>query len=136
MKGGNFVDSYNTYLEHPAGDVLPVEEALQLYNDLCSTVEKCDCEDLPEFLEAFLNKSCAYATIRTQWEFWDREKKMEKDSLRTTLHNSVIDAVNILARLLNSEGIETPWREQLGDKRKRVGDFACFVAYMVGINNR
>lgn len=130
------MDSYNTYLEHPAGDVLAVEEALQIYKDIYDSINQCECEDLPEFVEAFLNKSCAYATMRTQWEFWDREKRIEKDSLRTALHNSVIDAVNILARLLNSEGVDTPWREQLGDKRKRVGDFACFVAYMVGINNR
>ncbi len=51
-------------------------------------------------------------------------------------HNAFIDSVNILARVLNSDGIETPWREQLGNQRKRIGDFACFVSYIVGINNR
>lgn len=130
------MDSYKTYLDHPAGDVLPVEEAMQIYNDIFESVSKCKIDDKDEFVEDFLSKSCWYAYIRTQWEFWSRVERIEKDSERTIQHNSVIDSINILARLLNSDGIDTPWREQLGDQRKRIGDFACFVAYMVGINNR
>jgi len=83
-----------------------------------------------------LKKACAYASVRQQWEFWNNEEKLENDPSRTIKHNAFIDSVNILARLINSDGIETPWREQLGDQRKRVGDFACFVAYIVGISNR
>ena len=63
-------------------------------------------------------------------------ERMEADKGRTIKHNAFIDSLNILTRLLNSDGISTPWREQLGDDRKRIGDFACFVAYIVGISNR
>lgn len=130
------MDSYDSYLKHEAGNVLPVEEALQIYNEIFQTVSICKCDDLDEFVTSFLHSACAYCAMRDKWEFFSREEKIEKDSLRTIMHNSFIDSVNILSRLLNSEGIETPWREQLGDARKRVGDFACFVAYMVGISNR
>ena len=130
------MDSYNTYLNHSAGDVLTLEEALQIYNDIFEGVEKCCIEDKDEFVEDFLRKSCRYASIRTQWEFWSREERIDNDSGRTIRHNAVIDSINILARLLRSDGIETPWREQLGNERKRIGDFACFAAYIVGINNR
>lgn len=127
---------YKEYLEHPAGNILPAEEALQLYNDFADSIKACKCEDLPEFVDDCLNKACAYSFMRVQWEFWDREKRMEKDSLRSSYHNAFIDSLNILARLLNSEGIETKWRQQLGDNRKRIGDFACFMTYIIGINNR
>ena len=36
----------------------------------------------------------------------------------------------------NKEGMDISWREDLGDERKRIGDFACFVTYITGISNR
>ena len=130
------MNSYEMYLKHPAGDVLPVEEAMQIYSDIFEGVSRCTIEDKGEFVNDFLAKACKYASMRNQWEFWSAEEKMSNDEGRTIKHNSFIDSVNILSRLLNSDGIETPWREQLGEQRKRIGDFACFVSYIVGINNR
>lgn len=80
------MDSYKTYLNHPAGDVLPVEEAMQIYNDIFESISKCKIEDKDEFVEDFLSKSCKYASVRTQWEFWSREERIDKDSSRTIQH--------------------------------------------------
>jgi hypothetical protein len=52
------------------------------------------------------------------------------------MHDTVIDSIEILARLANKEGMDISWREDLGDERKRIGDFACFVTYITGISNR
>lgn len=130
------MNNYETYLNHPAGDILRIEEAMQIYNDIFEGIRKCTIEDKMDFVDDFLKKACNYATTRQQWEFWSREERMDNDAGRTITHDAFIDSVNILARLLNSDGIDTPWREQLGDQRKRIGDFACFTAYIIGISNR
>ena len=41
-----------------------------------------------------------------------------------------------LARIVEHDGGDAYWRLQLGDNRKRIGDFACFVSYITGISNR
>ena len=71
------MNTYEDYLKSEAKNVLPMEEALQIYTVMLGCLDRC-----------------------------------------------------------NAEGIETPWREQLGEARKRIGDFACFVSYIAGINNR
>lgn len=130
------MDSYEQYLSHEAGNVLPIDEALCIYNNLIETIKVCRSEDKDEFVSDLIDKASKYAYVRVSWELWDEETKLKEDGSRTIKHNAVIDAFNILARLINAEGIETPWRDKLGDNRKRIGDFACFMTYMVGINNR
>lgn len=130
------MESYNTYLEHPAKNVLPVEEAVKIYENLVETIESCKAEDKDEFVQDLIEKAINYSNIRANWELWNQEKRMSEDQGRSITHNSLIDAFNILSRLLKTEGIDTPWRDALGDERKRIGDFACFMVYMIGINNR
>lgn len=130
------MDTYESYLQHPAGNVLTFEEALQIYNDMAAGVSQCCCEYKDEIVQDFLKKAFSYAAIRAEWGLWTKEERREKDEYRTIRHNSFIDSLNILCRLLNKEDIATPWREQLGNERKRIGDFACFTAYIAGLNNR
>lgn len=130
------MNSYEMYLNHPAGDIITMEEALQIYTDIFSGVKECKIEDKDQFVKNFITKACKYANARMLWEDYSTEERMANDADRSIKHNAFIDSVNILARVLNSDGIETPWREQLGNQRKRIGDFACFVSYIVGINNR
>ncbi|MDO5139220.1 MAG: hypothetical protein Q4D71_12285, partial [Oscillospiraceae bacterium] len=68
-----------------------------------------------------------------------REEKMEKDPLRTALHNDVIIKTNMLARYLRKAGKPALWRNELGDEeadsmcRKVIGDFACYLAFVSGL---
>ena len=64
------------------------------------------------------------------------EEKIEEDCARTGIHDGFITSVNMLARMAEKEGIDASWREELGEERKRIGDFACFVTYITGISNR
>lgn len=130
------MDTYDIYLKHEAGNVLPVEEAIEIYNSLAKSVSLCTNEYKEEILNELIEKAIKYSVVRAKWENWDRETKIKEDEGRTLKHNSVIDVFNILARLLKSEDIDISWRDRLGDDRKRIGDFACFLTYMVGINNR
>lgn len=37
---------------------------------------------------------------------------------------------NTIFILAQNEGVDNSWREKLGDERKRIGNFACFVSYI------
>ena len=65
-----------------------------------------------------------------------------KDPGRTAFHDSVILNFNMLGRYLSGTGHAAEWRETLGYEeddpmnRKRIGDFACWIAFVAGINAR
>lgn len=130
------INTYEDYLKHPAGNILTMEDALRIYTALNESIGKCTAEDKMESYDDFVKKAVKYAVYRCQWEYKSREDRMAEDQYRTSSHNAFIDSVNLLSRLAASDGIDNSWRAELGEERKRIGDFACFVAYMTGISNR
>jgi len=96
------------------------EDALELYNDL-------------------LNAAIKYADIHANWYMMTKEEKLQKDASRTACHDVVIVNLNAFCRYLNLQGKETVWRDTLGDEeadpynRKRIGDFACYLAFISGL---
>ena len=68
-------------------------KAVELYDDLVSEAGK-------------------YAAIRASWQQMSREEKMEKDSRRTSCHNSVITHLNMLARYLKQQD-HAQWLEKI-----------------------
>ena len=98
-------------------------KAVKLYDDLVSEAGK-------------------YAAIRASWQQMSREEKMEKDSLRTSIHDSVIIHFNMLARYLRMQGKKAEWRDRLGYEennkfyRKAIGDFGCYIVFVNSICSR
>lgn len=72
-------------------------------------------------------KGVEYASIRAQWQLSTREQQTEMDQRRRLAHNAFIDACNILSRNMAKEGEDNLWRANLGEDRKIIGDFACFI---------
>ena len=98
-------------------------KAVELYDDLVSEAGK-------------------YAAIRASWQQMSREEKMEKESLRTSIHDSVIIHFNMLARYLRMQGKKAEWRDRLGYEednkfyRKAIGDFGCYIVFVNSICSR
>ncbi len=130
------INTYEKYLKHSAGNCLTIEDALQIYNEMAASIEKCQLEDKMDFWNECLQKAAEYIKIRNDWELMSREERMDEDESRSLVHNSFIAGVNILSRIAGNEGIDNSWRDKLGDDRKRIGDFACFISYITGISNR
>lgn len=67
---------------------------------------------------------------------------VRRKTSRTSCHNSVIIHFNMLARYLKKNGKAAVWRDELGYEeddsynRKAIGDFACYLAFVNGINAR
>lgn len=130
--------SYEDYLSNIK--TISIEEMHALHKEILMEIQADDgAKEIYEELLATVNR---YASIRAEWPLLGREEKMEKDSGRTSCHNSVITHLNMLARYLRRQGEDAEWREKLGyeedDKynRKKIGDFACYLAFVNGINSR
>ena len=95
-----------------------------------------------ELYDELIKIATRYASIRANWILLSREEKIEQDSGRTSCHNSVIIHLNMLARYLKQQGETAVWRDRLGYEeddpynRKAIGDFACYLAFVNGINAR
>ena len=95
-----------------------------------------------ELYDELMKVATRYAAIRANWLLLSREEKSEQDSGRTSCHNSVITHFNMLVRYLKQQGKAAVWRDELGYEeddpynRKAIGDFACYLAFVNGINAR
>lgn len=126
--------NYNNYLER-ANDTLSIERANDIFVRIHNSINDTD-EDAKELYEDFLDGAFKYASIRSLWLTMSKDEKMERDKERTLKHDSVINRINILARYLEKSGNDISWRTELGDSRKRIGDFACYIALFYGLEAR
>ncbi|MBK6965598.1 MAG: hypothetical protein IPH20_17150 [Bacteroidales bacterium] len=95
-----------------------------------------DSTSLKKLRDNFYLLAIRYTVVRAQWNFISVEEKIETNDERTRLHNTLIDSLNILSRNMAKAGEETAWRKTLGDNRKVIGDFACYVVAWLGIRQR
>lgn len=114
-------------------DILTYLEAKEIYEIMRDNLDKSD-EDIYELFKDMINRAVRYANIRAGWNLLSRKEKGEKDPSRTSAHDAFIVSLNIIARTQGDIGKE--WREKLTDNRKRIGDFACFIALFEGIEAR
>jgi hypothetical protein len=78
----------------------------------------------------------AYAHWRAQWALAAYEERREMETTRTAAHNAFIDSCSILSRAMARSGEDFSWRSTLGDERKLVGDFACYLHCLLAIAAR
>lgn len=124
---------YNSYLK--GKDILSFNEAEEIYLKMISGLNLNDIY-LKDIWDDLINNVLSYSAIRSKWLTLSREEKMEKDESRSIIHNAVIFSFNILCRYLLANNQDVSWRTQLGDERKRIGDFAVYIAYIYGLNAR
>lgn len=89
-----------------------------------------------EYWNDFINSCVEYAEIRSTWLFLSREEKLEKDELRTAIHNTVIRNLSILKRMVENRNENIEWYNRFYDDRKRIGDFACYISYIYALCTR
>ncbi len=91
---------------------------------------------VPELSRTVANAAVRYARIRTDWRLSDPDSRLEMNASRTAAHNALIDACNILSRNMAQHGESIAWRKRLGDDRKVIGDFACHLHCLLGLEAR
>lgn len=87
-------------------------------------------------VDSFLKSAVRYARIRVDWLMSDLETKVDMEAERTAAHNAFISQCDILARNMTNAGENASWRKTIGTDRKEIGDFACLLHAVMGINAR
>lgn len=132
------VCTYEEYLKQPKAIIFG---KMQIFHAEMLAEIGADVDAL-ELYDELIKIATRYAAIRANWLLLSREEKSEQDSGRTSCHNSVIIHFNMLARYLKKNGKAAVWRDELGYEaddpynRKAIGDFACYLAFVNGINAR
>jgi len=85
---------------------------------------------------ALVRLAINYSAHRVQWKLVGVDARIALSPARTAAHNAFIDACNILSRSMLKAGEGNDWRNQLGQDRKEIGDFACFIVLFLGIAAR
>lgn len=115
-------------------DEITIEECMRLHQMMAEEIQ--GDEDSEELYADLLEKALDYIPIRVRWTYKTREWKTNIDESRTMYHDSMITHFNMLARYLKQQGKEAKWRDELGDARKRIGDFAGYLIYVQSIGGR
>jgi hypothetical protein len=103
------------------------------YADLVAVSLRLDADGRTLFRE-IETAAAAYAAFRAKWYLADPATRAEIDPKRSLAHDRFIDACNALSRKCGADGLSQEWRAtwgdaRLGENRKRIGDFACHIAY-------
>ena len=108
---------------------MTLEQAKKIYS-------KINSSNLVWFRSELINAGIRYARIRTDWTSMTEDEKRNNEELRTRTHNVLIDACNILSREMIKNNENVDWRVELGNDRKEIGDFACYVHFFLGLSSR
>jgi hypothetical protein len=82
----------------------------------------------------FFELCSEYARIRARWVLMERDMRLEIDQTRRATHNALISSANALARSMRALGENAQWRDNLGNNRRQIGDFACFIACCLALD--
>jgi len=55
------------------------------------------------------------------------------DAARTRAHDLFIEACDMMGRCMQNEKEDFSWRGELGNDRKEIGDFACYIHLILGL---
>lgn len=110
------------------------ETAKEIYEAILTSVSGNPVLEQAE--QDLLKAAVRYARIRTDWKMATLEERKGMDATRTAAHNALIDACNIVSRNAIKQGRTAAWRALLGEDRKEIGDFACYLHAIIGISVR
>jgi len=103
------------------------EEFLEIYNSIGKT-------SLFDLKKDLIKSAVRYARLRVDWQMADIKGRKTLDETRGIAHNAFIDACNILARNMEKISEDNSWRAILGNNRTEIGNFACFIHFILGLS--
>ena len=102
------------------------DTATRIYQEIAQS-------SLHDLRKSLVNAAVEYARIRTDWQLASAEERRDLDQRRRIAHNALISACDILSRNMAKRGETIDWLVLLGDDRKNIGDFACYLHCLLGV---
>lgn len=87
-------------------------------------------------VKQLIKNAVHYSSMRVEWYLSDNIERNEIDRDRTLSHNSFISSCNALSRNMENVGEDISWRQKIGTNREEIGDFACLINAIIGLNAR
>jgi hypothetical protein len=79
-----------------------------------------------------IDKATIYARVRVDWLGTEQKERRLLGEERSAYHDALIASCQVMADAMTNAGEDTNWRQLLGNDRKGIGDFACFVHCILG----
>ena len=111
--------------------MLQYEIAKKLFDEINEKATKDTREEFLEFYEDFLKSAVNYAQTRTAWTFMEQSDRIENDQSRSIKHDAYMFSLNAICRNLEIKGID-----EIMPDRKAKGDFACYIALFLSLEQR
>ena len=111
--------------------MLQYDIAKKLYEEIKEKAGKTSIKGFDLLYASFLEDAVDYAAIRTKWSLMSRAERIENDRGRTAKHDSVISMLGAVCRNLGIEGVD-----EIMPDRKTKGDFACYIALFLSLEQR
>ncbi|MCU1276014.1 MAG: hypothetical protein JWO48_3445 [Bryobacterales bacterium] len=108
---------------------LDLERSTSIWNEMRRTNQN-------DFLDNVIETAVRYARMRVDYFRADAERQRTIGADRTATHNALISHIDVLARVMKQNGEDAAWRERLGNDRKSIGDFACWLHALLGLGAR
>lgn len=116
-------------------NILTFNESNEIYNEVISVLNQLNSEEMG-YWDEFITSCIEYAEIRSTWLYLSRQEKLDKDALRTAMHNTVIRNLTVLKRVIEHRNENIEWYNRFNDDRKKIGDFACYISYIHSLSSR
>ena len=110
--------------------MLQYDSAQKLYVELKEKAAKSSQTGFRDFFQMFLRSAVDYAETRASWATIDQAARNEDDKPRRLKHDAFISMLNAISRNL---GVEI---EEIMPGRKTKGDFACYIALFMALEQR
>lgn len=111
--------------------MLVYETASELYATILSKASTISDSAFQTFYTKFLQDAVDYAATRTSWHFMDAAERMEHDKSRTAKHDGYMARLTAVCRNLGIEDLD-----KILPDRKAKGDFACYIALFLALEQR
>ena len=111
--------------------MLEFEIAKKLYEEIKEKSKNSTIEDFLEFYERFLKLAVDYAANRTKWAFMSYDEQTEDDKSRSRKHDAYMSSLSAVCRNLGIDGVD-----EIMPDRKTKGDFACYIALFLSLEQR
>lgn len=111
--------------------MLQYEVAKTLYAEIKEKSANNPTEGFDEFYRDFLEDASDYAKTRAAWTFMDQATRKEEDKGRSIKHDAFISMLKAICRNLDIKEID-----EIMPDRKAQGDFACYIALFLALEQR
>ena len=111
--------------------MLQYETAKRIYDEMKEKSKQSPMSGFQNFFKMLLKSAVDYAATRAAWATMDQAAHNEDDKPRRIKHDAFISMLNAVSRNLGMEEIE----EVMPD-RKTQGDFACYIALFLALEQR